>query len=389
MKRIIALSLALTLALSLTVNAASFTDIEGHWAKDSINYVVSKGLFNGTSTTTFSPETTMSRAMLVTVLHRYAGSPAVTKACRFTDVPSNEYYANAMAWAQSKSIIPWWMCDKPTIRPNDGVSRAEFASMMFYFYLYLGGKHYGNCDADFKALYPDLLAKGQAENWETLNMNLAWAYSYGILNGTTATTMSPLTTVTRAQVSTILQRFDSTFLKSGSFKDCNPTVKAPTSTTQPVTEQPEQTPDNKYGIDYGYVQTADEKAVEEELIQLINDYRKENGLEPLVKSEVLMECADLRAQEIKIKFAHTRPDGTDSSTIVKEVTGLNYGCSENIGRGQFNAKEIFNAWKNSPGHNNLMLNEIGKSIGVGFVRGGYYWIMNVSFVDIDTLYYNK
>ena len=100
-----------------------------------------------------------------------------------------------------------------------------------------------------------------------------------------------------------------------------------------------------------------------------------------------MECADIRVQEIKVKFSHTRPDGQTAGTVVKEVTGLNYNCGENIGHGQFNAKEIFNAWKNSPGHNNLMLNEGGKAVGIGFIRGGYYWVMDVSFVDLDALYY--
>ena len=402
MKRIFAALLALILCVS--ANAASFTDTQTHWAKESIDYVADKGLFKGTTDITFSPELTMSRAMLCTVLYRYAGSPTVAKSCTFGDVTTGVWYTDAMAWAQSKAIIPWWMCDEPTIQPDEGVSRAEFASMLFSFYRYLGGMHYGDCNEGFQSLYPDLLTKGQAESWDLLNRDLAWAYSYGILNGTATSTMSPLMTVTRAQIAAILQRFDSTFFKSGSFADCEPTVIAPLAEkAEPTAEEMELIRKAAYGAldvpvnntteteerntDYSDAQTDDDSAVEEELIRLINDYRVENGIAPLVRSEVLMECADIRVQEIKVKFSHTRPDGTDSSTIVKEVTGLNYSCGENIASTIFGAKNVFDAWRNSPGHNNTMLNETEKSIGIGYTKYGGLCVMTVAAVDLDALYY--
>ena len=402
MKRIFAALLAFILCVS--ANAASFTDTQTHWAKESIDYVADKGLFKGTSDTVFSPELTMNRAMLCTVLYRYAGSPAVAKSCTFGDVPADVWYTDAMAWAQSKAIIPWWMCDKPTIQPDEGVSRAEFASMLFSFYRYLGGMHYGDCNASFQRLYPDLLTKGQAESWDILNRDLAWAYSYGILNGTATSTMSPLMTVTRAQIAAILQRFDSTFFKSGSFADCEPTVIAPLAEkAEPTAEEMELIRKAAYGAldvpansapeteerntDYSDAQTDDDSAVEEELIRLINDYRVENGLEPLVRSEVLMKCADIRVQEIKVKFAHTRPDGTHASTVVKEITGLNYGCSENCARGCYSAEQVFNCWKDSPGHNNLMLNETFTTIGICYAEYGGLCAMDVAAVDLDALYY--
>ena len=401
MKRIFAALLALILCVS--ANAASFTDTQTHWAKESIDYVADKGLFKGTSDTTFNPELTMSRAMLCTVLYRYAGSPAVAKSCTFGDVPADVWYTDAMAWAQSKAIIPWWMCDEPTICPDEGVSRAEFASMLFSFYRYLGGMHYGDCSAGFQSIYPDLLTKGQVESWDILNRDLAWAYSYGILNGTTTSTMSPLMTVTRAQIAAILQRFDCMFFKSGSFVDCEPTVETPSAEkAEPTAEEMELIRKAAYGAldvptnsgaeteeriaDHGDAQTADDSAVEEELIRLINDYRVENGLEPLVRSEVLMECADIRVQEIKVKFAHTRPDGTSSGTVVKEVTGLNYVCTENCGIGRYSAEQQFDAWKNSYVHNATMLNQDLRMVGVGFDKSGGCFVMTATIVNLDTMY---
>ena len=100
-----------------------------------------------------------------------------------------------------------------------------------------------------------------------------------------------------------------------------------------------------------------------------------------------MECADIRVQEIKVKFAHTRPDGTSSGTVVKEVTGLNYVCGENIASTIFGAKNVFDAWRNSSGHNNTMLNETFKSIGIGYTKYGGLCVMTVAAVDIDALYY--
>ena len=89
MKHIFAALLALILCVS--ANAASFTDTQTHWAKDSIDYVADKGLFKGTSDTTFNPELTMSRAMLCTVLYRYAGFFV----CSFFDVGKVFYFTKS------------------------------------------------------------------------------------------------------------------------------------------------------------------------------------------------------------------------------------------------------------------------------------------------------
>ena len=107
-KRFVCQILSLVLCLGLVVPASAahttFEDVSPtHWAYDAVEFVVDQGLFNGTGPTTFSPDTTMTRAMLVQVLYRYAGSPAVSGTVRtettFTDVPDNAYYANALVWS--------------------------------------------------------------------------------------------------------------------------------------------------------------------------------------------------------------------------------------------------------------------------------------------------
>ena len=70
-----------------------------------MDYVYEHGIMNGTSATTFSPNTPMTRAMLVTVLHRAAGSPSAATGTAFSDVPSGAYYTDAVAWASANGIV--------------------------------------------------------------------------------------------------------------------------------------------------------------------------------------------------------------------------------------------------------------------------------------------
>ncbi len=87
-KRIMSVLLSAALALSLTAPAfAAYRDVSGnHWAAEDIRYVTERGLFNGTSPDTFGPSTEMSRAMLATVLYRYAGSPTASETAPYVDV---------------------------------------------------------------------------------------------------------------------------------------------------------------------------------------------------------------------------------------------------------------------------------------------------------------
>jgi hypothetical protein len=81
-----------------------FTDITGHWAESEINNAVEKGLFSGTSDTTFSPEASMTRGMFVTVLGRMSGE-SISGTSTFTDVDNGKYYAPYIAWASKNGIV--------------------------------------------------------------------------------------------------------------------------------------------------------------------------------------------------------------------------------------------------------------------------------------------
>lgn len=97
-----------------------FVDVaEGVWYYDAVKYVYTEKLFNGTDETTFSPEGTMTRAMLVTVLYRMAGEPDVSSlTTRFTDLDAESYYYNAVLWATENGITKG--ADQPHFSPKPG-----------------------------------------------------------------------------------------------------------------------------------------------------------------------------------------------------------------------------------------------------------------------------
>ena len=126
------LSTAMLASLFLTPGLAaevSFTDTSGHWAGEAISSVVEKGLFKGTTETTFSPDTCMDRGMFVTVLGRFAEKAGceIAGSASFQDVPQTEYYAPYVAWAADKGIVKGM--DENTFAPTDPVTREQMCTL--------------------------------------------------------------------------------------------------------------------------------------------------------------------------------------------------------------------------------------------------------------------
>ena len=180
------------------VSDLGFTDVlEGAWYYDAVKYVKEKGLFNGTSATTFSPNRTMTRAMLVTVLHRLDGTAANASGVSFSDVPAGQYYTNAVAWAASNGIVSGY--SKTVFGPDNSITREQLAAIL---YRYAKSKGYDMSKTADLSVYTDA---GTVSGFASDAMS--WAVGNGLINGTSATTLSPKGTATRAQVATILMRF--------------------------------------------------------------------------------------------------------------------------------------------------------------------------------------
>lgn len=134
--RVCSALLLVALLFSITVPFASaYSDVTRSAFPsyfDAINYVTDNGLMNGTSSTTFEPNTVISRAMIVTTLHRLAGSPASYASVNFTDVSSSAWYYNAVRWAVKYGITTG--ATTTTFEPDSTVTR-EQAVTFFYRYL--------------------------------------------------------------------------------------------------------------------------------------------------------------------------------------------------------------------------------------------------------------
>ena len=338
-----------------------FVDVPAnYWGKDGISYVVGKGLFNGTGTNTFSPEMPANRAMLCTVLHRFAGAPAVSGQSKYSDVKSGQWYTNGVIWAEQSGIFPSWIKKATKFEPNSSVSRGEFAVTLRNYYVWSGGNRFNDGMSGIAVLFPDLPTGSRAYE---INPAVSWLYTYSILNGTGANTMSPNAPFTRSQFAAMLERYDRQF---GTGVPNTPTGE--TATTPTGGNSNTNTPTVEVTATGLIVNDPDEN---EKLIQLINDYRAENGLPRLVKNEKLMEAAAIRAKEAAFTFSHTRPDGTFAATVLEEVGMSNDGYfMENLYGGLF-ANNALKAWKKSPGHNTAMLTPYSvSSIGVGSYTDG-------------------
>ena len=176
----------------------NFTDINGHWAKEHILFAVSRGLFSGTSKTTFSPNTTLTRGMFVTALGRLAGiDPADYQNRKFTDVKANAYYAPYVNWAASKGIVGG--TTSTTFAPDSNITREQMAVIM---------KNYA--DKMGYSIPKTLAAVTFADNAQISS----WAkdavkamQQAGVLSGKENNRFDPQGNATRAEAATVLHRF--------------------------------------------------------------------------------------------------------------------------------------------------------------------------------------
>ena len=220
MKRIFSCLLAVVMTvglLTIPIQAAEFSDVpEDHWAHDAVDYVSDKGLFAGTGNGTFSPDAEMTRAMLIQVLFRYAGSPQLpdTWVFPFQDVAEDAYYWDAAFWGRHRNILADEFvenCD--TLRPDEPVTRGEFAEMLWKFAREEFGYEAVQGDESVMANSPftDMDLGDPGVTITVRRAMLGWAYPNGILSGTSSETMSPNDLVTRAQVAVMLRQYDQKF----------------------------------------------------------------------------------------------------------------------------------------------------------------------------------
>ena len=146
-------------------------------------------------------EASLTRAMVVTILYRYDGSPAVNGASPFADVAEGSWYADAVIWAEGNSIVNG--TSETTFSPDSPITREQFAAIMFRYAAYRG--YSVSARADLSA-YTDA---GSISAYAVEAMQ--WAVAEELISGVTATTLDPQGYTTRAQAAIILMRFAENF----------------------------------------------------------------------------------------------------------------------------------------------------------------------------------
>ena len=174
-----------------------FVDVDpSQWYHEGIDYALTNGLMSGMDDTTFEPDSTTTRAMIVAVLYRLDGSPEVAMA-NFTDVPENAWYANAVAWGEANGVVSGY--DEETFGPEDSITREQMAAILYRYAQYKGIDVSAQADL---SVYSDA---GSVSDWA--NTSLSWANAEGLVSGMSDTELAPTGTATRAQVAAILMRY--------------------------------------------------------------------------------------------------------------------------------------------------------------------------------------
>lgn len=171
---------------------AQFTDCPYSWYHEPIDYVFAFGLMNGVSATAFEPNETMTRAMMVTVLYRMEGEPEVSGPSGFTDVPSGQWYSDAIAWAKEMQVVNGVGNGK--FEPESPVTREQIATILWR---YLGEQE---ADVDLSVFHD----AGKIDPYARKAMQ--WAVAKGLFIGD-AGNLKPLVSATRAEFATIVMRF--------------------------------------------------------------------------------------------------------------------------------------------------------------------------------------
>ena len=225
MRRTLVIMLAIcVLSSGLFSSAASgenfFEDVSPNaWYAESVQYMQDHGLMNGVGDNRFDPDGTVTRGMLVTILYRLENTDEETGSVSFDDVSAGSYYAKPIAWAANHGIVSGY--SQSRFGPNDNVTREQLATIL---YRYSTFKGYDVTKESTLSSYTD---SGAISSYALRAMR--WAEAAGIINGVGNAQLGSGLTASRAQVATMVMRFDRT-IPSGAATSRN-TAETPVSSS--------------------------------------------------------------------------------------------------------------------------------------------------------------
>ena len=352
MKRVTVFLLILLLVATLITPASAtsqFTDVsQNAWYSEAVTFVVNEGIMRGTGDTTFSPNGTMSRAMVATILYRLADEPAISFAPVFTDVPAGRWYSNAVIWASHNQIVHG--VGGGRFAPDDNVTREQLATLLFRFAVFF------DMDTDVPMSYNLLQFDDRMQISSWAGESMLWAVYHGLITGTSNTTLTPNGTANRAQCAVILYRFlqlDNTF----PLPDPYPPVEEPTPPVDP--DPPVAVPPNA-------------TAEEWRMFEQVNEIRAAHNSPPILWCNCLADVARAHSFDMWLRdfHGHTNPDGIGPGGRIRNA-GIDFVvASENIASG-FRTPEAANeGFMGSQTHRETLLAPGWTHIGIGHWDGG-------------------
>ncbi len=169
------------------------------WYHEGVDYVLNNGMMIGTGDKTFEPDTSVTRAMLVTVLWRAEGKPEATEDSTFADLKNGEYYVDAVEWAAKNGIVNGYT--ETEFAPDDNIAREQIAAIMFRYAAYKG------YDVSVGENTNILSYTDYSQISEYAIPAMQWAADSGLMTGRTNSTLNPQADTTRAEIATVLYRF--------------------------------------------------------------------------------------------------------------------------------------------------------------------------------------
>lgn len=422
LRNIIALVLVAMTVMGTTVTSAfaaeptTFNDVSDKmWYAPAVAYCADNGYMSGTGNNKFDPNGKVSRAQMAQILYNFAGRPDMTNAENpFTDVKRDAWYGSAVLFAKTTGIVNG--TSSTTYSPNNYITREQVAVMLFGYYK----ASTGNTPSVNKSVLDSYTDKNMISSWA--QDAIAWAIQNKIMSGTGNNKLDPKGTCTRAQLAQFIMNYCKAFGTPPPILPDIPVddiVKELIGDTKPLPK--DWLPKggyiqggrkyNMYGIDVTDVDGIPDRE-EARLINMINDYREENGLPRLPWNQHAQMLAEVRAREAAYRYEHKRPDGTNTkicdytnnengrkylqtsnvlmfeelnateSMVDPDMVASNKKIDmakeesrpwfdENLNKGTINqldnlATRTFNSWKNSSGHNSTMLDDMTR-----WGRNGY------------------
>lgn len=226
LKKLIALALAICVmvaGLPIMANAISFWDFKDvhYWSWYAIpaEYCISRGYMVGTSSTTFSPNKTVTRAQMVQVLYNIAEKPYAEEYPNpFYDVSDNKWYSSAVKWAKASGVVNG--VSETAFQPEKAVTREQVALMFRNYRKYMAG----NVSANNSAYLNRFTDRGKISSWAVEGVN--WAVQYGLMSGTTTTKLSPKESCTRSQLAQFIKNYFEPLTVSSPSENGNITYKS-------------------------------------------------------------------------------------------------------------------------------------------------------------------